>query len=96
MKDAVRSIGRRFCHICRHMENNWETFLSAVFTEEGRCDVTDKHVTEALKVATGSLQYMEMRGIPLERINTDSLRVGGANTLPLSGYNEIQIQKMGR
>ncbi len=96
LKDAVRAIGRRFCHIRRHMANDWETFLSAVFTEEGRCDVTDKNITEALKAAAGSLQYPEMRGIPLERFNTHSLRVGGANALALSGYNEMQIQKMGR
>ena len=37
-----------------------------------------------------------MQGIPLERINTHSLRVGGANALALSGYKEMQIQKMGR
>jgi hypothetical protein len=96
LKDVVRSIGCHFCHIRRHMNNNWETFLSAVFTEEGRCEVTDKHVTEALKASAGSLQYPELRGIPLERIKTHSLRVRGANALAFSGYNEMQIQKMGR
>ena len=83
LKDVVRSIGRRFCHICRHMGNNWETFLSSAFTEEGRCDVTDNHVREALKAAAATLQYPEMRGINLEHINTHSLRVGGTNALAL-------------
>jgi hypothetical protein len=33
---------------------------------------------------------------PIERIDTHSLRSGGANALALSGYSDMQIQKMGR
>jgi hypothetical protein len=70
----------------------WTNF----FNKEGRCDVADKHVTEALKAEAATLQYPEMWGIPLDRINTHSLRFGGANVLARSGYNEMQIQNMGR
>ena len=82
LKDAVRSIGRCFCHIRQHMDNNWETFLSAVFTEEGRCDVTDKHVTEALKAAAGSLQYPELRGIPLQGAHQHSFSTSWRRQCP--------------
>jgi hypothetical protein len=42
------------------------------------------------------LEYPLVKGIPIERINTHSLRSGGANALALSGYSDTQIQKMGR
>eukprot|EP00985_Skeletonema_marinoi_P024571 scaffold17176_cov147-Skeletonema_marinoi.AAC.1 len=35
-------------------------------------------------------------GIPIDRIDTHSLRCGEANALALSGYSDRQIQKMGR
>ena len=34
--------------------------------------------------------------MPIDRIDTHSLRAGGANALSLSGFSEYQIQKMGR
>ena len=34
--------------------------------------------------------------MPIERIDTHSLRGGGANALSLAGYSDTQIQKMGR
>ena len=42
------------------------------------------------------LHYPDTRGIPIERVDTHSLRSGGANALALSGYSDTQIQKMGR
>jgi len=42
------------------------------------------------------LDYPACKGIPIERIDTHSLRCGGANALALSGYSDRQIQKMGR
>ncbi len=94
--DAVRALGRRYCHIRQHMNHDWSTLLSAVFTDDGRVDVTDKDVSQSLKTAARVLQYPEMKGIPIERVNTHSLRIGGANALALAGFNEMQIQKMGR
>ena len=41
--------------------------------------------------------YPGNRGCPISRINTHSLRSGGAKALSLAGYSkEHQIQKMGR
>ena len=58
--------------------------------------VTAEHMTRALKLAASMLQYPTQKGMPIERINTHSLRSGGANALALSGYSDTQIQKMGR
>ena len=53
-------------------------------------------MTRALKLAASMLDYPARKGIPIQRINTHSLRSGGANALALSGYSDTQIQKMGR
>ena len=42
------------------------------------------------------MDYESRRGIPTDRIDTHSLRAGGANALHLSGYSDREIQKMGR
>jgi len=42
------------------------------------------------------LGYPTAKGIPIDRIDTHSLRSGGANALSLSGYLDTQIQKMGQ
>ncbi len=47
-------------------------------------------------MAARALEYPILKGIPIEQINTHSLRSGGANALALSGYCDTQIQKMGR
>ena len=44
----------------------------------------------------GALSYPELKGIPINWIDTHSLRGGGANTLFLSGYSDGEIQKMDR
>ena len=49
----------------------------------------------ALKLAASALGYPS-RGFPIDRIDTHSLRSGGANALSLAGYSDTQIQKMGR
>ena len=71
--DAIRALGRRYCHIRQHMNNDWSTLLSAVFTIAGRVDVTDKDVSQSLKTAAKVFQYPELKGIPIERFNTHSL-----------------------
>jgi hypothetical protein len=47
-------------------------------------------------MAATLLAYPETRGIPIELIDTHSLRCSGANALALSGFSDTQIQKMGR
>ena len=61
-----------------------------------RFDVTAKHISAALKMEARVLEYPILKGIPIKRINTHSLRSGGGNALALSGYSDTQIQKMGR
>ncbi len=50
----------------------------------------------ALKQAASVINYPIAKGIPIERIDTHSLRRGGANALSLAGFSDTQIQKMGR
>ena len=72
------------------------TFLSAFFVGTARFDVTDGDIRRSLKQAATALRYPEYKGIPIERIDTHSLRSGGANALSLAGYSDREIQKMGR
>ena len=92
----VRAAGRRFVHIRRHMANDWDTFMSAYFDEGGRRDVTDKDISLGLKAGATSLNYPDEKGIPVDKVDTHSLRGGGANALSLAGYSDREIQKMGR
>ncbi len=57
--------------------------------------MTDKYIRAALKLAAFALRYPS-RGIPIDRVDTHSLRSGGANALALNGYSDREIQKMGR
>ncbi len=58
-------------------------------------DVMAENISRVLKLAAVELQYPTNKGIPIERINTHSLRSGGANALALAGHSDTQIQKMG-
>lgn len=91
----VRALGRRFAHIRRCTKDD-TTFLSAFFAGGTRFDVTDKDIRKSIKAAATILNYPEFKGIPILRIDTHSLRSGGANALSLSGYSDREIQKMGR
>ena len=90
----VRALGRRYCHIRTH-SNNKEEKLSAYFVNGVRYHLKDKEVSARLKMAAAQLNYPE-RGIPIDAIDTHSLRSGGANALHLAGYSDREIQKMGR
>ena len=50
----------------------------------------------ALKFATTALNYPYLKGIPIDRVDTHSLRSVGANALLLARYSDIDIQIMGR
>ena len=91
----VRALGRRVAHIRRHTPDS-STFLSAFFVDQARFDVTDKDMRFSLKQAAKALQYPEQKGIPIDRIDTHSLRSGGANALSLAGFSDREILKMGR
>ena len=77
------------------MNSKPDTFLSAYWVN-GKCkDVNDEDVWENLKWAAGELGYPCRKGIPLDRVDMHSLRIGGANALALSGYSDRKPQKMG-
>ena len=73
-----------------------KTQLSAYYVEGQRRDVTATDMSTGLKMAATALAYPETRGIPIDRVDTHSLRSGGANALALSGYSDTQIMKFGR
>jgi hypothetical protein len=95
MFDPVEGLARRYIHIREHTDDP-DCYLSAVFEEGIRLDVRNNDISAALKVAAGMLDYPGTRGIPVDSIDTHSLRIGGANALSLAGYSKPQIQKMGR
>jgi hypothetical protein len=92
----VQALGRQYLHL-RHHGATAKTFLSTYYNDANkRCDITNGNITVALKRAATVLDYPIAKGIPIERINTHSLRSGGANALSLAGCSDTQIQKMGR
>jgi hypothetical protein len=89
-----RALGRRYCYIRKH--GNERTYLSAYWIDGQRCDVADHNMRLAIKAAGRALEYPTEYGIDIERLDTHSLRSGGANQLAEAGYSEMHIQKMGR
>ena len=90
----VKAIGRRVVHIREH-SNDGDIGLCAFFNNGNQFDVNDDDIRQALKFAATELDYPE-RGIPIKRVDTHSLRSGGAQALSLAGYPDRVIQKMGR
>ena len=95
VKCPVRALARRVIHLRTHNAGGKE-FLSAYWTEGMKRNATAEDISHHLKMAGGLLDYPKRKGIPIDRIDTHSLRGGGANALALSGYSDTQIQKMGR
>lgn len=93
---GVRAIGRRYCSIRKLANNNMKTNLSAYWENNKKCEVNDEDIRRNVKWAATQLDYPGTKGIPIELIDTHSLRCGGANALALSGYSDTQIMKMGR
>ena len=91
----VRALGRRFVSI-REKVKNKKTYLSAYWMGGKRKDLNDDNMSAALKFATTTLNYPYLKGIPIHRVDTHSLRSGGANALSLAGYSKRYIQKIGR
>ena len=64
--------------------------------EGKRKDLNAENMSGALKSATTALNYPSLKGIPIDRVETHSLRSGGSNALSLAVYSDRDIQKMGR
>ena len=96
---ALRALGRRFTRVCDHVKglSGWRIYLPAYYVHGIWYDVSDhNNMWDNLKRAAKILDYPDSKGIPIDRIDTHSLRTGGVNTLALSGYSDCQIQKNGR
>ena len=92
----VRALGRRYLHLRRH-KCHPKDFLSLFWdSNHNENFVTAEHMSRSIQLAATMLMYPSKKGIPIHRINTHSLRSGGANALSLSGFSDTQIQKMGR
>ena len=91
----VRALGRGYLHLHKNGATK-TTIISANFNVGQRYDVTSGHISSALKMAVEALKHPTIKAIPTERVNTHSLRSGGANALALAGYSDTQIQKMRR
>ncbi len=87
----VRALARRHIHL-RNNRADTKTFLSAHYDDKGQHgNNTNKDVSKALKAVATVLEYPMAMGILIDRIDTHSLRSGGANALSLSGYLDTQI-----
>ena len=91
----VRALGRRFISIRKKVKNK-KTYLSAYWMEGKRKYLNAENMSAALKFATTALNYPSLKGVPIDRVDTHSLRSGGANRLSLTGHSNRDIQKMGR
>ena len=63
---------------------------------KNRCDTTDEDICQNVKFAAIELDYFVTQGIPVDNVNSHSLRSGGAMALALSRYYDTHIHKMGR
>jgi hypothetical protein len=73
-----------------------EDFPLLVLDKGNKGRRNSREYQQSTKSAATELQCPTNKGIPISRINTHSLRSGGANALALVGYSDTQIQKMGR
>ena len=69
--------------------------MSAYWVEGKRKDLNAENMSAALKFATTALNYQFLKVIQIDRVDTHSLRSGGAIVLLLAGYIYRDIQKMG-
>ena len=94
--DPVETIARVVNELMT-FTNDGEEFLSAFLNEKGKTQqIIPSDIAKCLQEGALKCDYPGNRGCPIDRINTHSLRSGGANALSLAGYKEHQIQKMGR
>jgi hypothetical protein len=81
MKCPVRALARRVLHLTGQNKASGKTFLCKVYGDERVRYVCAGDVSRSLKVVAGLLQYPLTRGIPINSVDTHSLRSGGANAL---------------
>ena len=67
--------------------------MSEYWVEGKRKDINAENMSAALKFATTALNYLSLKGIPIDRVDTHSFGSGGENTLPLAVYRDRDIKK---
>ena len=88
----VRALGRRYISIRKKVSNK-NTYLSAYWVGGIRKDPNAENMIAVLKIATTALNYLYLKGIPIDRVDTQLLIYGGDNALSLAGYSNRDIQK---
>ena len=88
-------MGRR-CVSTRKKFSNKKTYLSAYWVGGRGKDLTTDNMSATLKFASTVLYYSSLKGIPVDRVYTNSLRYIGANIMLLARYSYSDIQEMGR
>ena len=53
------------------------------------------NMSAELKFVTTTLNYPSLKGIPIDRVDTHSLRLGGSNAILLAGCSNIDIKRIG-
>ena len=91
----VRALGRR-CVSIHQKKSNRKIYLSEYWVGGKRKDITADNMSAELKFASTAFNYPSLKGIPVETVDTHSLRGGGANALSLAGYSDGDMQKRGR
>jgi hypothetical protein len=91
----VKALACRVIHI-RENGGDQKALLLAIYIEGVCYNVMGDDISKGLKMAAMLLNHPSTRGIPIKRLNTHSLCIGGTNALALFGYLDTQIQKMGR
>ena len=79
----VRALGRRCVSIQKNMSNK-KTYFSAYWVGDRIKYLNAENLSAALKFATTTLNYPFLKGIPIERVDTNSLRPGGDIALSLA------------
>jgi hypothetical protein len=90
----VRGLGCQFAHL-RELHATGRTFICAYLMDGTEYNVTMENICAAVKRAAAALSYPTYNRIPVDRVDTHSLRIGGACVLALSGYLDMHIRKMG-
>ena len=90
----VKALAIRVAHI-QVPSSNGTTCLCAYWDIVGRGDVTDRDMSFHIKISAAKLGY-PISNIPLDRIDTNLNRAGGACAMKLVGFDDEGIRKLGR
>ena len=92
-------MGRQYIHIRNNIGSYKEahkTYLLACWIDGTWFNVTNQDISAVLKEAARVLQYLKLRGIHKDDIDTHSLWTGGANALALLGVFRPTDSKHGQ